>query len=95
MKIYLFTYNIKSPKTNLDELTLKLKSFSGWWHYFPTTWLIVSNKSIESLEKEFMSILSLDDSLLIVDITKKDVAGLLPSRAWKWIEKWNKQSPTP
>ncbi len=84
--LYLITYDLVKPKQDYDNLYEAIKqSSSKWWHYLDSTWLIVTELSIDDCVKKIHATMDDNDKLLIVDITRTKYNGWLPKKAWEWI----------
>jgi hypothetical protein len=58
---------------------------TNWWNYIPYVFLIVTQWSTDDLSnalKEYTK----DASLLVIEVKLKTAQGLLPERAWTWID---------
>ena len=90
--MYLVVYNPDSPTNkvmfhNYISKSLFPKYISDWWHYFDTSYLIISSLNTNELyniispgiPKQF---------LLIIEVQPVSCQGWLPANAWKWLEKY-------
>jgi hypothetical protein len=90
MKIFLISYRL-NPCKNYDSLFVKLKSFSRWWHYLETTWIVISdntNDDVSTLTNNLTCEIDRStDNILILEVgDMKSVNGWLPKEAWDWIK---------
>lgn len=80
-RIYIIQYDVK------DDSILKerIKSLGTWMNYFPKSWVVESNLSA----KEIYGKISVDfekDRILIMELQKSNYWGVLPKKAWEWIQ---------
>jgi len=83
--LYLVSYDLNKPGQEYKELYKELKNSNNWWHYLDSTWLIVTEESINELNDRIKNKIDKNDSLLIFDITNMDYSGWLSEEAWQWI----------
>jgi hypothetical protein len=83
--IHIVSYDLKVPGRDYAKLYEVLKSGHSWWHYLESTWIISSNKDIETWSERIRSVLDVNDRFIIVDITRQSYNGWLPDKAWEWI----------
>ncbi len=85
--LYLITYDLNRPGQEYEELYEELRNSSTWWHYLDSTWLIVTQESINELNDRIKNTIDENDRFLIFDITGMDYQGWLSEEAWQWIRK--------
>ena len=84
--IYLISYDLKKkPDRDYSGLFDVLKSFSSWWHYLESTWLISTKDDANEIYNKLRPHVNDNDSLLIIKVNK-DRQGWLPKKAWDWIK---------
>lgn len=89
--LILITYDLKQPNKDYEALYDAIKGCgSNWWHYLESTWLIQTNISPDECAKRLRQAMDDDDFLLVVDITRQQRQGWLPSKAWDWIKQYDK-----
>jgi hypothetical protein len=84
-RVLLVTYDLKTPGRNYTPFYEALKQQGAWWHYIASTWLVVTSKTPEEAYQALGPHLSIQDSILIVPITRP-YWGFLPQAAWDWLE---------
>lgn len=85
MKAYSITYDLKAPGRNYESLYEAIKQTGQWWHYLESTWLVATDKTSQQIWDSLAPSIDKNDSLLIIEI-RKDRYGLLPAKAWEWID---------
>jgi hypothetical protein len=65
----------------------KLKSYTRWWHYLDSTWVIAANLTPTQLRDELSPLIDGNDELLVVDITGDAAAWIgFNTEASKWLK---------
>lgn len=82
--IYVISYDLNKPGQDYAKLYDALKSFSSWWHYLGSTWLISTNNNATEIFNKLKSHLDNSDRILIIK-ADKDHNGWLKQEAWDWI----------
>ncbi len=83
--ILLVAYHPRAHGIQKAELYEALKEAPNWMHYIPGCWLIVSEEEPETWVDRLRPFLG-DSSCFIVHITE-EYQGLLPDRAWAWLDR--------
>lgn len=83
-KAYAINYDLKAPNRDYAGLYEAIKSYSGWWHYLESTWLIVTDENPSQIWGRLKGSIDKNDSLLIIEV-RDNVSGWLPQKAWDWI----------
>ena len=83
----LVTYSLKVPGRDYGKLYETLKSSRHWCHYLESTWLIVTDESVEVWRDKLIAVMDENDRLLVADITNSQLTGLLPRKAWDWLNR--------
>ena len=84
--ICMINYDLKSPVASYTPLYEAIKSYGVWWHYLESAWIIKTNDSPKEIYSKLLPTLKQGDSLIITDITNSSYYGILPPKAWEWIE---------
>ena len=83
---YLITYTLKTQNWNYTGFYSALQSLGHWWHYLDSTWII---KNTTYTPQQMYNILaphiSVQDSILIIEIVSANKHGFLPKDAWDWL----------
>jgi hypothetical protein len=84
--ILLVTYDLKGPAGSYNAFYEVLKSQGPWWHYLTNTWLVSTSKTPQQLYESLAPYLNIPagDRILISPLEK--YWGLLPRKAWDWIQ---------
>ena len=85
MTLYIISYDLSKPNRDYDGLYDTLKSFSSWWHYLESTWMISTTDTSDEVFEKLKPHIDEDDNLLIIEAGKKR-SGWLPKKAWEWIK---------
>ena len=86
-KTYLVAYDFTGSPDKYSDLFGELRKSTGWWHWIDSVWLLRTKESADELYARLGPHLDEDINLFITDIGN-DYQGWLPSKAWKWIEKY-------
>lgn len=85
--LLLITYDLSKPHQDYTSLYETIKQCSSkWWHYLDSTWIIVTNLTIDECVNKIHSVMDNDDSLFIVNISGQSYKGWLPKKAWEWLK---------
>ncbi len=87
MYLYLVSYDLNKPIQEYKELYKELKKGENWWHYLDSTWLVITDESIEVLYNRIKSRMDSNDHILIFEVTNQAYHGWLKKGAWKWIKR--------
>lgn len=69
MTALLISYDLRAPGRNYDELYEYLRGDVNWWHHLTSSWILVTQKSTETVRDEILSLLDSNDKVHVVDIT--------------------------
>ncbi len=83
---YCVSYDLEADEGDYSGLYEVLKSSKHWWHYLDSTWLIVSEFDAAELWEHLSPHVRSSDRLLIIGVSGQS-QGLLPKKAWRWIER--------
>jgi hypothetical protein len=87
MAVYIVAYRINAAATDSGQTLEAIKKLGiGWMHYIPNSVLLYSNDSAETIGKNIFKLMTKDDYVIVIRITK-DYYGWLPQRAWDWLNK--------
>ncbi|HTV38465.1 MAG TPA: hypothetical protein VMF12_18705, partial [Xanthobacteraceae bacterium] len=75
----------KDRERDYDDLYEAIKSQGRWWHYLKYTWIIETDRSPRQVVDVLEELLSRGDRLLVSEMERLD--GVLPEKAWAWLEK--------
>jgi len=82
----LITYDLKTPGRIYKPFYDALKDEANWWHYLSSTWIVITEKDPQEMHTILGQHLSINDSILIVEVTVGTYWGFLAKDAWDWIE---------
>lgn len=83
--ILLVAYHARARGMRKPALYETLKSAENWMHYIPGAWLIVTYDDPETWVDRLKPHLG-DSSCFVVRLTAA-YQGLLPDKAWEWIDR--------
>ena len=83
---YIISYDIKQPIQSYAPLFAELKQSEQWWHYLPSTWLVLRRDTLAELQGKCIPLIYKTDLLLILP-AKGPAGGWLPQEASEWINK--------
>ena len=83
--LYMISYDLKTPGRDYSLLYEAIKSYSVWWHYLDSTWIIKSTLPAKEIANFLHQKIDVNDYLIVVDITGMQRDGWLPKKAWDWI----------
>lgn len=86
MKLYIITYYIKKDSSFSEKfLTEVLHSFGDWLTCTPNTCIIYTNKNAKEIYTVIANHIDPMPVILIYELSR-DKQGLLPKKAWEWID---------
>jgi hypothetical protein len=85
MRMLIITYNLKGASTGYTAFYEALKNQGSWWHYLPSTWLIVSGSTPEQVANALKTHLQEGDHLFVGTL-QSGYNGWLPKDAWDWLQ---------
>jgi len=66
----------------------KAKGILNWWHYLETTYIVIVKSTISSSGiSKFVTNHLPDKQFFVCELNLEDYGGLLPEKAWDWIER--------
>lgn len=83
--INLFLIVLATSEINKHRIEDVIKRASGWWHYFDSVWIISTERTLVQWQAVIREQIADEDRFLIVDITRQERNGWLPSKAWSWL----------
>ena len=81
---YIVCYQLNQPADKYTKLFDELKRSHLWWHYLPTTWIVLRHDALVELRPKLLPLIYQGDYLLIMP-AKGPADGWLPADAWTWI----------
>jgi hypothetical protein len=84
-RIVIVTYNLKGAATGYTAFYEAIKAQGTWWHYLPSTWLIVTSKTPSEITKALRVCLLTGDHLFVGTL-QDGYSGWLPKDAWEWLQ---------
>lgn len=82
--IYMISYDLHAPTTNRENVETAIESLGTWCKYVSTTYLVRTDKSIESVENIVSEPLDSNDRMIICPV-QKPIRGWLSQDKWDWI----------
>ena len=87
MKTLLIGYDLNKSGQNYDELIEQLKSYSKWWHYLDSTWLIKTDDDHKKVRTDLRALIDSNDELLVIDVSGDAAAWAgFSDRAGTWLK---------
>ena len=84
-KVFVISYDLKSPDRDYEPLMEAIKRSPRWWHHLKSTWLISTSETASQIWTRLAPHINTTDNLLIIEV-KKHYGGWLGQKAWDWIE---------
>lgn len=85
--LVLITYDLKQPERNYDTMYEAIKQCgTAWWHYLESVWIVNTHSTPQECYNRIKPNMDDNDYLFIVDITKQNRQGWLPTKAWEWLK---------
>ena len=90
-RMFVVTYDI-SATTNAETrkaISDAIEASGNWWHHLGSTWLVVSEKNANEIEKMIdPHVRKAPGRLLVMEVVPSNRQGLLPKKGWDWIRTW-------
>lgn len=85
--IVLITYDLKQPDRDYTSLYDSIKQCgSRWWHYLGSVWIVRTDLTPAQCYERLRPNIDDNDYLFVVDISRQQRQGWLPTDAWEWIK---------
>ncbi len=78
------TYSLKNRRWDYQPFYAVLQQQGAWWHYLPSSWLIVTSNAPVDVYNSLAPHISPVDRILVMPVTMP-AFGWLPQAAWDWI----------
>lgn len=82
---FAINYDLKKPGSNYDGLHAEIKKTKLWWHYLGSTWLVITDETVEQISARLRAQIDASDFMLIIEV-RKNADGWMPQEAWDWIK---------
>lgn len=79
------SYDLRDWDRDYDDFYEEIKRQGRWWHHLKSTWIIETDKSPRQVVNDLEELLSRGDRLIVSEIKRFD--GVLPEKAWNWLER--------
>lgn len=79
------SYDLRDRERDYEELFEEIKRQGRWWHYLKSTWIIETNRSPRQVVDALEELMSRGDRIVVSEIQRLD--GVLPEKAWNWLER--------
>lgn len=87
MNTLLVAYDLNKTGQNYDDLIDALKSYSKWWHYLDSTWLIRTSGSAVNVRDDLKKHIDSNDELLVINVTGDAAAWAgFSAKASQWMK---------
>lgn len=84
-----FSYDLKKPGRNYDELYGTIKSAPSWAHAMDSLWFIRTGESVDMWSDRLRGVMDTNDDLFVVDITNQHRQGWMSQKIWNWLNNQN------
>lgn len=85
--LLLISYDLRTSDKDYTSLYDGIKAnCSKWWHYMDSVWLVKTQLTPNEFMERLKDKIDKEDRVFIVEITKQQRQGWLPSKAWNWIK---------
>jgi hypothetical protein len=85
VNVLLITYTLKNRFKDYSPFYNIIKAnCSEWWHYFDTTWIVVTKHPAHDFANLLYPHMEDSDRLLVIKV-QKDYQGWLDKPAWDWL----------
>lgn len=89
MNVLLITHALRNRLKDYSPFFNVIKtSCNEWWHYFDTTWIVVTPYTADQFANLLYPHMEQADRLLVVKL-QKDYQGWLDEKAWDWLNEKN------
>ena len=83
-RVYIITYDLKTPGKNYTGLYTAIKASPKWWHYLESSWLVYTSENATDIWNRLSAHIDKNDRLLVIEV-RDNCQGWLPKDAWDWI----------
>jgi hypothetical protein len=84
-KEYLLAFDPnKSDGEALHAIIKSSPYISDWWHYLPSTYILMSSYTLETIQKQILDSWS-GNHFLMIEVNRNNHNGWLPQAAWDWL----------
>ena len=84
MRAFSINYDLKVPGRDYTGLYEEIKHSGRWWHYLDSTWIVITDESVQQIWDRLERHIDKNDFMLIIEVLD-NVQGWLPKDAWNWI----------
>ena len=85
MNVLLITHTLSNRFRDYSPFYAAVKgNCQAWWHYFDTTWIVITNLTPEAYAQLLIPHIEGTDRLLVIKV-QKDYQGWLTEDAWAWL----------
>jgi len=89
-KIYILTFDNTEFAHNyriVHNTVVNLSGLISWWHYISNTYLIIIDEKLKATDIAKRVSKKISSKFFISEINIQNSNGLLPEKAWDWINK--------
>lgn len=84
-KVYLLAFDpVKSDGVALHRIIKDSVYITDWWHYLPSTYILVSAYTLDTIQKQIRDKWP-DNHFLLIEVNRLNHNGWLPQEAWDWL----------
>jgi hypothetical protein len=83
---FCISYDLKAKDGDYSGMYEVLKASKHWWHYLESTWIVVVDQDADQLWSKLEPHVKKGDRVLIIGVSSES-QGLLPEKAWDWIQR--------
>jgi hypothetical protein len=88
VNVLLITHALNNRLKDYAPFFNVIKTSGEWWHYFDTSWIVVTFYSPQQLAALLYPHMEKPDRLLVIKL-QKDYQGWLDEEAWNWLNAKN------
>lgn len=83
--VLIITYELKGtgPYASLYEA---IKTLGTWWHYLPSTWIVVSTRTPAEAWVLLKPHIQEKPDFMFIGTLQSGYSGWLPKDAWEWLK---------
>lgn len=91
----LYSLNVRWVKTQLNTHLIEniLNKAGDWFRFDGWSWLVASEYSASDITNALRTVLTPDDSILIIKCDASNFGGFAPQLTWEWLNKYRPEVP--
>ena len=86
-RLLIVSYDLKTPGADPSRFFAEIQRAENWWtNGLRNTWLLISQESAQAWSDKLRPLMGTQDTVLVMDVALKNVAGWMPQDAWPWLQ---------